>query len=251
METGESGMEKILEVTGVQLEVLESFPPKLRITASGTVRTGGWSNPALMPHIHIQPPPDGIYGFDFVANPPEEVATQVISPIEVTDRWENLPEDVKGVRIHASNNSETALLDRGETGREPNRFIFNDCDSTRIEFFPQALTPLGTSETPGEASLEYTGPEGHAIFRGEQITQQETVLGSLISVTLRTNIADEGNLDLALVLPPVDLGGEARQEFATLGILIRGLGFVADRSGAQLKYEILELKGTAEYIPVL
>ena len=63
-------MEKILEITSVKLSVLESFPPKLKIDAFGTVPTGGWSNPKLIPHIHIQAPADGIYGFDFVADPP-------------------------------------------------------------------------------------------------------------------------------------------------------------------------------------
>ena len=34
-------MEKILEIIEVRLAVLESFPPQLQITASGTVPTAG------------------------------------------------------------------------------------------------------------------------------------------------------------------------------------------------------------------
>lgn len=246
-------MEKVLEVTEVALAILESFPPKLRITANGTVPTPGWTNPRLEPFIFIQPPPDGIYEFDFVADPPEGIVPQVLTPIDASYIWENFPEGVKGVRVHAAQNSKTALLDHsGHPDRQPTRYTFVDREGVkRVVFFPQALGPLGTSETPGEASLEYTGPEGNVTFRGDEITQQETVLGALISVNLRTNAADQGNLDFALVLPPVDLGGEAQQDFKTVGILIHGLGFVADRSGAQLRYEILELKGTAEYIPIL
>ena len=245
-------MEKILEVTEIALAVLESFPPRLRVTASGTVPTGGWSNSKLDPYIYIQAPPDGIYDFDFVADPPEGVATQVISPIEAVYIRENLTQDVKGVRIHASQNSKTAMLDNpGQSDRHPNRFTLSDCDGrTRIVFFPQALTPLGASESPANAQLQYDGPEGQLIFHGEDVTQEQTILGSLVSVTLRPD-ADAGGIDFALVLPPVNLEGEARQEFETLGIKARSRGQVINRAGAELSYDVLNLKGVAEDIPIL
>jgi hypothetical protein len=245
-------MEKILEVAEIELAVLESFPPKLRITASGTVATGGWSNPKLDPYIYIQAPLDGIYDFNFVADPPEGVATQVISPIEATFIMENLTSDVKGVRIHASQNSKTALLDEsGQSDRQPNRFTLSDRDkTTRIVFFPQALTPLGATEKPLDAQLEYHGVEGELVFRGDEISEEQTILGLLISVILRPN-ADAGGVDFALVLPPVNLGGEARQEFDTIGIKIRSRGRVINPIGAELTYEVLNLKGVGEDIPIL
>lgn len=245
-------MEKILEVAEIELAVLESFPPKLRITASGTVPTGGWSNPKLDPYIYIQAPPDGIYDFNFVADPPEGVATQVISPIEAAFIMENLTSDVKGVRVHASQNSKTALLDdSGQPDRQPNRFTLSDRDkTTRIVFFPQALTPLGATEKPSDAQLEYHGVEGELVFRGDEISEEQTILGLLISVILRPN-ADAGGVNFALVLPPVNFGGEARQEFDTIGIKIRSRGRVINPIGAELTYEVLNLKGVAEDIPIL
>ena len=245
-------MEKILEVAEIELAVLESFPPKLRITASGTVPTGGWSNPKLDPYIYIQAPPNGIYDFNFVADPPEGVATQVISPIEAIFIMENFTSDVKGVRIHASQNSKTALLDdSGQPDRQPNRFTLSDCDkTTRIVFFPKALIPLGATEKPSDAQLEYHGVEGELVFRGDEISQEQTTLGLLISVILRPN-ADAGGVDFALVLPPVNLGGEARQEFDTIGIKILSRGRVINPAGAELTYEVLNLKGVAEDIPIL
>src|SRR5687768_13959267 len=244
-------MEKVMEVKEVELAVLESFPPKLRIFASGTVPTGGWTNPRLEPFIFIQPPPNGIYDFDFVADPPEGPATQVITPIEVVHLWDPLPEGVKGVRIHAMQNSKTALLDHsGHPDRAPTRYTFVDQEGVkRVVFFPRAFGPLGTS---GEASLEYTGPEGHVIFSGEQITQQKTVLGTLISVALKSNMADEGFLDFALVLPPIRMEDEVQVEFKTIGILSHGpSGFGGFPPGAQRRYEVLGLEGIAEYIPIL
>lgn len=247
-------MEKVLEVVEVKLAVLESFPPNLRILASGTVPTGGWTNPRLEPFIFIQPPPNGIYDFDFVADPPEGSATQVITPIEVAHLWENLPEGAKGVRVHAAQNSKTALLDdTGHPDRQPTRFTFSDRENVkRVVFFPRGEGPRGKSESPAEPQLEYTGPEGHVIFRGEEITQQKTVLGSHVSVKLRTNMADEGFLDFVLVLPPIRMDDEARHEFKTVGILSHApSGFGGFPPGAQRRYEIVDLMGIAEYIPIL
>jgi hypothetical protein len=245
-------MEKILEITSVKLSVLESFPAKLQIDAFGTVPTGGWSNPRLIPHVHIQPPPDGIYGFDFVADPPHSPATEVISPVAVSDVWENSPEGVEGVRIHAAENSKTALLaGAGQPHRQPNRFTLTDSSKgTRIVFFPKALTPLGTSESSTQAQLEYHGLEGQFVFRGDDITQEQTVLGSVVSVVLKPN-ADAGGLDFALILPPVNLGGRAHQDFETLGVRIRSRGRLINSAGAELSYDVVHLKGVAEDVPVL
>lgn len=245
-------MEKILEVTEVKLTVLEGLPSQLQIIASGTVRTGGWFNPKLIPHIHIQAPPDGIYGFDFVADPPEGIAAQVISPINVLDQWDDFPANVKGVRIHASQNSITALLDgAGRPHRQPNRYTFSDGEGVkRVIFFPRALGPLGSDTSAAGAQLEYNGSEGQLTFRGEDVGQEQTVLGTLISVVLRPS-ADAGGLDFALVLPPVNLGGEARQKFETMGIIIHGRARMMNPAGAELTYEVLQLTGIAEDIPIL
>ncbi|SCY11301.1 hypothetical protein SAMN05216420_102337 [Nitrosospira sp. Nl5] len=249
-------MKKILEVTEVELAVLESFPPQLRIDASGTVPTGGWSNPRLVPYIYIQPPPDGIFDFDFVADPPEGIATQVISPIDAIYVWKDFPEKFRGVRIHASQNAKTALLEAGEPepelpDRQPNRFTLSGCDdSTHIVFFPQVFMPLGASETPPDSQLEYDGAEGHLVFRGNDISQEQSILGLIVSVILQPN-ADAGGLDFALILPPVNLGDEAQQEFETIGVKIRSRGRVVDPAGAELTYEVLKLKGVAEDIPIL
>ncbi len=104
---------KVLEVQSVQLSILESLPEQLRIIASGTVPTGGWTDPELIQYVYVTPPRDGIYDFDFVAKPPEGIVTQVITPIEVSYTLESIPDDLKGARIHASTNAIVALLDRG------------------------------------------------------------------------------------------------------------------------------------------
>ncbi|SEK65606.1 hypothetical protein [Nitrosovibrio tenuis] len=244
-------MEKILKVKEVGLAVPESFPPQLHISASGTVPTAGWSNPQLMPHVHIQAPPDGIYGFDFVAVPPEGATAQVISSIEVADVWENLPEGIKGVRIHASQNSKTILLDLSKPDRQPNRYIFTNAEGVkRVVFFPEVLGPLDEGESLAGPQLEYHGAEGQLTFHGDDISQEQTVLGTLISVALKLNM-DAGGLDFALVLPPVNLGGRAHQAFETVSFKIHSKGRMARPAGPELTYEVVHLNGIAEDIPVL
>ncbi|NMG07743.1 DUF5818 domain-containing protein [Brasilonema sp. UFV-L1] len=102
---------KVLEVQDVQLSIAESFPPKLNITAKGTVTTPGWKNAELIPYIYIQPPVDGIYDFDFIAEPPENIVAQVITSIEANYLLQSIPDNLRGVRIYASTNSKVALLD--------------------------------------------------------------------------------------------------------------------------------------------
>jgi hypothetical protein len=106
---------KVLRVRSVKLALLEkSEPPQLAITAQGTVPTPGWRAPELIPYVYIQPPPDGMYDFDFVAEPPEGITPQVLTPIAVRHTVQSAPVDLIGVRIHASMNSQEAIL--GETG---------------------------------------------------------------------------------------------------------------------------------------
>jgi hypothetical protein len=102
--------ESVQSVTQVSLDVLESFPPQLQITASGTVPTAGWTNPQLLPRTYIQAPPDNIYDFDFVATPPKDTTAQVVMPIQAAYVWQSLPSGLKGVRIHAATNEQVVLL---------------------------------------------------------------------------------------------------------------------------------------------
>jgi hypothetical protein len=252
-------MEKILEVTEVKLLTLRTFPPKLQISASGTVPTGGWSNPQLIPFNYIQAPTDGIYDFDFIADPPDGAATQVITPIEAGFLWENLPAGLKGIRIHASMNSKVAFLNSEDSSCEgedagvpqPNRFTFEDADgTTKVVFFPTALGPLGVGDDPTESQLEYQGPEGEFVFKGSDVLRQENPLGSLITVTLIPN-ADAGGLSFALVLPPVVILGQTEVAFDTIAIKINERGRVFNPLGAVLSYEVLKLKGLAERIQIL
>src|SRR5690348_1320755 len=201
-------MEKISEVTEVRL-VPGSLPPQLQVNVSGIVPTGGWSHPQLRPHAHIQPPSDGIYDFDFLAERPGGLVPQVISVIHVSLAMPHFPETLKGVRVHASQNSKTALIDIAKPNRQPNRYIFTDGERIRrVVFFPKGVSLVGQGKEEGRGEgkslsgsrLEYHGPEGQLTFHEDEISEEQTVLGTLISVILHPR-ADEGRLGFAFALP--------------------------------------------------
>jgi hypothetical protein len=104
-------MAKVMKVLDVQLTQLKTNPVQLEIDATGEVSSSGWSNSRLEPRVYIQFPADGIQDFDFVADPPKELAQQVISHVAASQTWANPPmHQLKGVRVHSANNAIEAYL---------------------------------------------------------------------------------------------------------------------------------------------
>ena len=105
----------ILEVQYVELSVRESRPRQLHIRAIGTVPSPGWRTAELIPFVYVQPPADGIYDFAFTARAPKddaEVGVSSLKDIKVTHVVSPLTDGLKGVRIHASLNSQLALVEQ-------------------------------------------------------------------------------------------------------------------------------------------
>lgn len=102
---------RVYQVNRVDLSILLSCPPQLHIWAKGEAASNGWTNPQLVPFIYIEPPADGIYDFEFVADPPQGPDNPVITPIEATYIWPDFPDWLKGVRVHSATNAIVARLE--------------------------------------------------------------------------------------------------------------------------------------------
>lgn len=102
--------QKIFSVDEIKLQILKSNPPILYIVVYGTVNSSGWKNPQLVPYVYINPPEDGIYEFDFVAEPPSGMVLHVMMPVIAQGHWQDFPKELKGVKIYASSNQKTELL---------------------------------------------------------------------------------------------------------------------------------------------
>jgi hypothetical protein len=102
-----------MDVKSVDIAILKSNPPLLFVGASGEVPTTGWTNIRLEPYYYIAPPRDGIWAFDFVGDPPTGMAGQVVLPCHASIVT-RLPKWLKGVRIHAAQNTMEATLGKKE-----------------------------------------------------------------------------------------------------------------------------------------
>jgi hypothetical protein len=106
-----SKMEKIAQIDSASVSYIKTNPPQLKIEAHGQAATPNWSHPTLVPRVYIQPPPDGIWDYDFVATPPPGITTQVLTPISAELVLTEIPKGMKGVRIHSKSNSKVAKLE--------------------------------------------------------------------------------------------------------------------------------------------
>jgi hypothetical protein len=102
--------ELIYSVDSVTITYIKKNPPEYRIDATGKTTTSGWSNPELSAVVYVQAPPDGIYDFDFVAEPPSGMAAQVLTPIKAQKVLGKMPKGFRGVRVSAKSNKKEALL---------------------------------------------------------------------------------------------------------------------------------------------
>lgn len=101
---------KVYEIKDIRLTVLKTLSPQLAIEVDAIVPTTGYTDPELVEYIYIHPPLDGVYDFDFYATPPSGPSLDVLSPITAKALMDPVPVDLKGVEVHASNNSKVALL---------------------------------------------------------------------------------------------------------------------------------------------
>jgi hypothetical protein len=105
------GTKTVFEVESMDMRVQESDPPHVQVKASGTTRTGGWTNPRLAPVIHKMAPKDGILELTFVADEPTGGSTDAITPIESEELDLGLvPTGTKGVRVIAETNQVEELF---------------------------------------------------------------------------------------------------------------------------------------------
>lgn len=95
------GSRRVMDVVFADIARMKADPKRVTLTALGRVPTLGWSNARLVPHVYIQPPPDGIWGYDFVADPPTGMAAMSIgtagASVPLADS-----QGLSGVRIHAA-----------------------------------------------------------------------------------------------------------------------------------------------------
>lgn len=105
----------IYSIVDVRITAATDVSSLYELYVSGMVESAGWTNPLLIPYNYLVPPQDGIYDFTFYATPPDGPAGGVFTSIDVRHRLTASPNEMKGVRIHASTNSMEVALPPGPT----------------------------------------------------------------------------------------------------------------------------------------
>src|SRR5215469_9316582 len=133
-----------------------------------------------------------------------------------------------------------------------NFFTFSDySDTVQIKYYTHTPGPLTQGQSSGPR-LEYQGPEGNFVYPstgpgGENVNVQEgSVLGLQVNVVLVPTI-DAKALQLTLLLPPINMAGQDKQDLNTVAIKTTSYGMLP-KVGARLTYEVLFLHGTAQMI---
>ncbi|RVD12033.1 hypothetical protein EN749_29260 [Mesorhizobium sp. M7A.F.Ca.ET.027.02.1.1] len=124
-------MQRVYDVSAVDVRLGKSQTTKIIIVASGRVPSGGWTNPALSPWYYVDSPADGIQDIDFCAEEPSGLAIQVFVPIvkeitvecDVVNYWGS-GRPLLGVRVHAQTNAVVAEI--GNTDEKSGVVVFSD-----------------------------------------------------------------------------------------------------------------------------
>ena len=132
---------KILVVESVELHFTEGENPAMVIGAQGIASSFGWKNGELVPWVYINPPEDGIWGFDFIADAPAGISIPVISYISTEPFMLETPSWLKGIRVHASTNALTSEINETILSQEKVQFLAADFSMQFDEPLPRDFEP--------------------------------------------------------------------------------------------------------------
>lgn len=135
----------------------------------------------------------------------------------------------------------TTMVRPVETKRlAPNQFTLEGYD-TQITF--------SASSIKGVPQFSFSDRGETRNFSGDEIRQEDTGVGRMVTVQLQNNAADQGFEHLTLFLPTVHLAAETPSvPIHTLAIRNRELVFVAPGAGQVQTYEPIFLAGTAALV---
>jgi hypothetical protein len=135
----------------------------------------------------------------------------------------------------------TTRVQPGETRRlEPNQFTLEGYD-TQITFSASSIS--------GVPQFNFSDGVETRSFSGDEIRQEDTGVGRMVTVQLQNNAADQGFEHVTLFLPKVQLSSsEHSVTIHTLAIRTREVVFVASGARQLQTYAPIFLSGTAALV---
>lgn len=96
----------------IQVSLIKTNPSILQLHASGFVSTSGWQNGQLILKSTRHDLFNGLWKFDFIANPPSDIYLNVLTPIEAIYEFADIPKRSIRMVVSSMTNSEELLYDQ-------------------------------------------------------------------------------------------------------------------------------------------
>lgn len=128
---------------------------------------------------------------------------------------------------------------------EPNEFSLHGVGKTNKDVH----ISYSTTSITGKPLFSYSDAKGTHSFTGDEISTQETGIGTMVTVTLKV-IPDGYSTRLTLLVPSINLNGSKR-EFRTIVIKTTGQNSIGGPrlvTGAIESYKVIDLRGTADSV---
>ena len=111
---------------------------------------------------------------------------------------------------------------------------------------------FSTSSISGPAQLSFTKGRKTLSFTGDQITQQDTAIGTLVTVTIALT-PDRSFTTFSVLLPAIQLAKEtAKQAFRTFAVTtVHKTTIAGPAVGVRETYKTVPLRGTAVHVQFL
>ncbi|MFY0527233.1 hypothetical protein ACN28I_30180 [Archangium gephyra] len=122
----------------------------------------------------------------------------------------------------------------------PNQFTLRGKD-IQVSFSTTSIT--------GQPLMQYRDRSRQVSARGDEIRQVEVGIGTLVTIVLQSNAADDEGIFFSVLIPSALLtGGDRRVKIQTLGITTRTPGFVAPSTRQTQTYSEVKLTGEATLV---
>lgn len=200
---------------------------RIFVAAIGVVPSSGWSNAHLSPRYYITPPADGLWEFDFVADPPVGIVLAVELPIAATT-LQPCPNWVRGVKIIAEQNDETVMLEREAELLEADSLIKkrktvagNVIVSERIAVYDDSFQPIGLcggfhvkmKKLRHELTVTIEGPDEAKIRRCLQQAVAAGIIAAIVAAFVTGGAALAAAISAALSSLEACLGSSFKVRF--------------------------------------
>lgn len=97
--------QQIYSIEELKITLIKTNPPVLLLNASGLALTSGWKNGQLVLKSSRSDIFNGLWKFDFVADPPSDIYLNALSPIETLYEFAYVPENKIHIVVSGATNS--------------------------------------------------------------------------------------------------------------------------------------------------